>query len=43
MSRIVREVRFSTTVEGAKALEELVSRDVVPIKSPTRRAFRAAT
>ena len=31
MSRILRQVRFSATVEGAKALEELVSRDVVPI------------
>lgn len=31
MSRIVRQVRFSATAEGAKALEELVRRDVVPI------------
>ena len=31
MSRILRQVRFSATPEGAQALEALVSRDVVPI------------
>ncbi|HEU5348558.1 MAG TPA: antibiotic biosynthesis monooxygenase [Ktedonobacterales bacterium] len=45
MSRILRLVRFSATPEGAAALEQLVSRDVVPINtrfgSETCRVIRA--
>lgn len=33
MSRILRLVRFSASPEGAAALEQLVSRDVVPINT----------
>lgn len=31
MSRILRHVRFTATIDGLQALDELVSRDVVPI------------